>query len=748
MSPLRRTSPRDRSARRLSAMASGHQQVNIEMRLRDKAGTSPTSMDVATSAEMYEAKPPPPIGWKQALAAGWTPALAGTPSTSKIAFYGREVLLGMIICMAQIPESIAFSYLARVRPPVALHSAWIVGLTCAVLGGRPGMVEGATGAFAAIINTFLGEPDVPGGNGAGIELVFASVMLAGVLMLLVWAFRLDRFISLLPLPVMVGFCNGLAIVIGIAQLHPFKVPKCGSCPAGATRNTGGDCVTACGDVVDGIGRRLESIVTPCTGSGWREGAELGWMLLILFMSMIIMEFTPKLPKPTDIAKKPVWQRPLAFLVEFILEIPSSVFSLGAAIALEFGLIRPLGYRTDTIGDQQRFTSSDAYPRPFFWEDSNPLYDYDISKIATWDGCRTILAQGVLLAAVGCIEGLMTAEVVTSYVKTPHHPGLVVGAMGVANILSGFMGGIGGNSMIGLSTIACINGGRGRVAPFCSALGILICISAAYSLLNYIPMAALAGIMLIVVFHTFKWFSIPLLLSALLPERGRTALSTRFFSWERKVVRMDVITMLITTILIAVSNIAVGVGVGLAVSCAVYAWDSASTLNVSFYHSMDPRSGKSTKVYQVRGPLFFGTSKKLLACFDAENDPESVIVIFTSGTVYDYTLMDTMAVIAATYHEHEKNVEFRQLNERSVRMMRKARVLTRHIEYQQDQLVVESEQSATLGEGESLNWLLSSPKHVIPGFSPNLWPNEPRMPVVGGESDEPGDESASVVVIGE
>ena len=128
--------------------------------------------------------------------------------------------------MAQIPESIAFAYLARVRPPVALHSAWIVGLVCALGGGRPGMINGATGAFAAIIATFLEEPEVEGGNGAGIETLFPSVIVAGLLMLGVCYFRLDRFVALLPLPVMIGFCNGLAVVIGRAQLHPFYAPKC------------------------------------------------------------------------------------------------------------------------------------------------------------------------------------------------------------------------------------------------------------------------------------------------------------------------------------------------------------------------------------------------------------------------------------------------------------------------------------------------------------------------------------------
>ena len=121
----------------------------------------------------------PAITWKQSLQSGWSEA-------PRMQFYVREVLLGAIICMAQIPESIAFAYLAHVRPPVALHAAWVIGLLCALLGGRPGMVNGATGAFAAIVATFLPLPETEGGNGEGIELLFPSVMLAGVLMLVAW----------------------------------------------------------------------------------------------------------------------------------------------------------------------------------------------------------------------------------------------------------------------------------------------------------------------------------------------------------------------------------------------------------------------------------------------------------------------------------------------------------------------------------------------------------------------------------
>ena len=147
----------------------------------------PIADDHAERAAQEQPEPkrvtlPQPIRWRQSLQAGWS-------GERRMEFFMREMLLGIVICMAQIPESIAFAYLARVRPPVALHAAWVIGLICAVLGGRPGMINGATGAFAAIIATFLDEPTTEGGNGAGIETLFPSVMVAGVLMLLVWVHR-------------------------------------------------------------------------------------------------------------------------------------------------------------------------------------------------------------------------------------------------------------------------------------------------------------------------------------------------------------------------------------------------------------------------------------------------------------------------------------------------------------------------------------------------------------------------------
>jgi MFS superfamily sulfate permease-like transporter len=370
----------------------------------------------------------------------------------------KECLLGATIGFAQIPESVAFAYLANIKPPLALHAAWMVGLICSLFGGRPGMVNGATGAFAAIIGTFLPKPDKAGGNGDGIELLFPSVIVAGIFMWIVAATGLARFILLLPSPVMIGFCNGLAVVIGLAQTHPFFDPE--------THEP-------------------------------KEGMELFWMLTIMIVAMVVMEFVPKIP------------------LKILKIIPSSLLAILSSILIQNALVIPTGSHTDTIGDVSKFTSDTAFPIPFFVEHPGYVYDYSVLKPSNTVVSK-IIQQGFLLAVVGTIESLMTSEVVESFTKTPSEGDKTVAAMGFGNVLSGFFGGMGGNAMIGLSTINVLNGGQGRLAPTCTALIVMVATMGAYEILNVIPVAALSGIMIVVVLHTFKWFSVPIILSSLMP----------------------------------------------------------------------------------------------------------------------------------------------------------------------------------------------------------------------------------------
>ena len=283
-------------------------------------------------------------------------------------FLKNEILLGITICFAQVPESVAFAFMAHIKPHVALHAAWVVGLICTLFGGRSGMVNGAEGAFAAIISTMVAVPEVPGTNGEGIELLFPSVMCAGAFMLLIWLLSADRFITLMAASIMDGFCCGLAIVIGLSQLHPFQ-----------------------------IGHGEHKV--------WRSASDVTtwFMVLIMMASMLTMEFVPKIPGK--------FQKVAKFL-------PSSLLAILVAVLLEYAVVRnipcpassahdqtvPHGHRrlaadanatsspkcgTDVIGDVTPFKFTSPYPF-FLHEDYQVNGAYNVGA----DQAGTIIVQGL------------------------------------------------------------------------------------------------------------------------------------------------------------------------------------------------------------------------------------------------------------------------------------------------------------------------------------------------------------------
>jgi SulP family sulfate permease len=287
-------------------------------------------------------------------------------------------LIGSIVFLTQLPESVAFAFLAKMTPPVGLHSAWIVGLITAVFGGRPGMVSGAAGARATIIGSFLVDPARAGLNGEGVEIVFPAVIISGGLLLAISALGIYRLTKIIPESVMIGFLNGIGILIVISQIFSFREDD---------------------------------------GQAWRTGAELGFMLLIAGVAVLIMECVPLIP--CALSKL----------------MPSSLLALTVGAVLEFALVRPLGYFTNTIRDVARITDENRFPIPFMLDPQ-----YDLRKLALPGVPANTFTLAVLLAAVGSIETLLTAEVVTEVVKTPNRPGQVMVALGVANIITGFVGG--------------------------------------------------------------------------------------------------------------------------------------------------------------------------------------------------------------------------------------------------------------------------------------------------------------------
>lgn len=336
------------------------------------------------------------------------------------------------------------------------------------------------------------------------------------------------------------------------------------------------------------------------------------------IAMLVMEFVPKIPHKAARV------------------LPSSLLAIFSAVFIEFCLVRGVaGAKTPVIGEVAEFTLT--YPYPFFLDS-----DYDMGLIGAGDAGK-ILVQGALLAIAGIVQGLLTTEVVYDFLKTPTNASAVCLSCGVANIVSGFLGGMGGDAMIGLSTINCLNGGKGRLGPTVTALGIAACMFGAYPLLNFIPVAALAGVMIVVVLHTFKWFSVPMVAAAALPASLRKPLRL-----PESVDRWDMLIVAVVTALVVALNLVYAVGVGLVMASLRYAWETARELDI------EDAWQDGAKVYLVRGRLFFGTSMRFHTYFDYAEDPEEVTIALDAAPA-DYSASAALAKVEAMYRRQGKRV---------------------------------------------------------------------------------------------
>jgi len=486
---------------------------------------------------------------------------------------------------------VAFAFLASMTPPTALHSAWIIGFITSAFGGRPGMISGAAGARATIIGTFIGTPERVGLNGEGVEIVFPSVIISGGFMLLIWYTKFYRFTKLIPESVLVGFLNGLGLLIILSQVYTFRNED---------------------------------------NTAWRTGSEMGWMVFITFVSWATMEFTPKMP------------------CRFSNLVPSSLLALVVGAIFEFALVRPLGARTDTIGDVAEFTAENAYPVPFMIDPQ-----YDLSKLNEPDIPGRIFVLSVLLCAVGSIESLLTAEVVTEVVKTPNRPDRVMSALGVANIIAGFVGGMGGDATIGLSKMNVISGGTSRISGVVASIGVVLCVTVAYPLLNLVPMSALTGVMLVVGLHTFSWPSIPYAISACLPVSVREMAKVGNYQLLPLLVdRYDAFIMAAVSVISYTTNIVYGIATGVVLACCRFSWESTHDFTVTSTVRED-----GTKLYTAHGELFFATANKFHLEFDYVNDPEHVALLLEFEP-QDYSAVHAIRKVMHNYEKAGKHVDVR------------------------------------------------------------------------------------------
>ncbi len=482
-----------------------------------------------------------------------------------------ELLSGLTVALALVPEAVAFAFVAGVHPLVGLYAAFLVGLITALIGGRPGMISGATGALAVVMVALVAQH--------GVEYLFATVVLMGIMQIIAGAMHWGRFIRLVPHPVMLGFVNGLAIVIFLAQLGQFKVP-------GTMENTG-----------HGMG-----------GGEWLSGVQLYTMLGLVALTMAVIWVMPRITR--------------------IIPAPLAGIVVVAALVIGVGLDVP------RVGDLASIEGG----LPSFHIPMVPL---------NWETFEIILPYALILAAIGLIESLLTLNLVGEITNKRGGASQECIAQGTANVVTGFFGGMGGCAMIGQSMINVKSGGRTRIAGIAAALFLLLFILVGSSLIEQIPLAALVGVMFMVVIGTFAWNSLNIL---------------------RKVPLTDAFVIVLVTVVTVMEDLAVAVVVGVIVSALAYAWNNAKRIHAV---TRDSATEEGAKVYEIQGPLFFGSSEGFVELFDVPNDPETVIIDFAASRVVDQSALQAIENIAAKYEAAGKRVMLRHLSRDCHKLLNKA-----------------------------------------------------------------------------
>ena len=495
----------------------------------------------------------------------------------------NDILSGLTVALALVPEALAFAFVAGVDPLVGLYGAFMMGIVTALFGGRPGMISGATGAMAVVMVHLIQKGnevgltlDSPIEN-LGLQWLFITLLFVGGIQILAGIFKLGKFVRLIPHPVMMGFVNGLAIVIFLSQLGLFK------------------------ETING-----EKV--------FMSGNALWTMLGLIALTMGIMYGLPKLTKKVPAA-----------LTAIIVVAAITIF--GKLDASTVGSFIVDGGGSGLKGGLPTFQ------------------DQIFGLFSTLNGhWNLILSTAVILAAVGLIESLMTLNLIDEMTETRGNGNRECIAQGGANILNGFFGGMGGCAMIGQSIINVDSGGRGRLSGAVAAIALLCFVLFGAPLIEQIPIAALVGVMFMVVIGTFAWSSFRIL---------------------RKIPLSD------ATVLIAVSGItvwkdlAVAVIAGVIISALVFAWKNATMIRAR--KRIQPNG---TKTYEIWGPLFFGSIQNFNSKFDIKNDPDKIEIDFVESRISDHSALEAIFSLVNKYKAEDKEIKLKHLSQDCKVLLRK------------------------------------------------------------------------------
>jgi sulfate permease, SulP family len=479
----------------------------------------------------------------------------------------NDILSGLVVAVALVPEAIAFSFIAEVSPIVGLYAAFILGFITALFGGKPGMISGATGSVAVVLIavTMIAKQQLALENVTGSDLTFGILqyitltgILAGLIQISIGLLKLGKFIRLVPQPALFGFVNGLAIVIATAQFKFFQE----------------------GDYI---------------------------IILLLITTMAIMHFLPKVTKAV----------PAGLVAIVALTVIVYVFNIPAL----------------TIGNLNTVPEFSNLPDLAVYAGQLPSF-YIPNTLLDFDVIMTVLPYAVLVALVGLIESLLTLSVLDEMSSTRGSGNRECIALGSGNITCGFFGAMPGCAMIGQSIINYTSGGLGRLSGVVAAVGLLVLVVFAAGILNLIPVGVLVGIMFMVSIGTFEWSS------------------------AKRITRMpreDAFVLISVTIITIIFDLAIAVISGVIISALVFAWKHARiTLDVQV-------EDDGTKVYELEGPLFFGSVRHFLESFSVDQDPPKVVLDFKQTRVMDSSAVEAVDIITKKYADSGRNLRIRHLS---------------------------------------------------------------------------------------
>lgn len=477
--------------------------------------------------------------------------------------YKTEILSGLTVALALVPEAVAFAFVAGVQPLVGLYAAFIICFITSLFGGRPGMISGATGALAVVMVSLVSQH--------GVQYLFATVVLMGILQFLAGAFRLGKFIRIIPHPVMLGFVNGLAIVIFLAQLGQFKT-------------TG-----------------------PLGDLTWLNGNELYIMLGLVAIAMAVIHFLPKLTKA----------------------IPAPLAGIGIVFALTYYF----NIDTKSVGDMANISGG----FPTFSIPNIPL---------TFESLKIIFPYALTLAGIGLIESLLTLSLIDEITETHGQNSRECMAQGSANIITGFFGGMGGCAMIGQSMINMSSGARKRLSGISAALFLIFFIVVAAPLIEIIPIAALVGVMFMVVIGTFAWSSLRIM---------------------TKIPRIDAVVIVLVSATTVIYDLAIAVIAGVIFSALSYAWQSSKHMSVQ------TTIAGNLKTYTLWGPLFFGSITSFKGLFSPKEDPNTIVIDFSNSRVWDHSALEAIKALASKYKYLGKTLKLKGLSDDCVTLLQRKKI---------------------------------------------------------------------------